>query len=641
MEGQYSTLKKISVISKWSGGVGAWGHGIRAEGATIRGTNGVSSGVVRFLRVANDTQLYSNQGGNRPGAFVFTMMVEHDDIFSVLEAARIKGDGATRQTNAPDLKYCLWVNDYYFEVLKAQIENIKRVAAGGEDDPTAGDWYLFDPDQSPGLHLVCGAEYRALHAKYVTEGKYRRCVKAGDIMLEAFKTWSMGGTPYVMNKDQINLKSNMSNVAPICSSNLCCEIIIPSWSKFDKDVFGKFHPGNSESGEFGVCNLDAVVLEQFVLPAKPSDTSYLSRVNFRGIAEAAGLSLRALNRIIDLNFSPSKECRRSNLRHRPVGVGEMGLADLLACIRIAWGSRKACVVARGISAAIYFGAMNESAALAEVEGPYETFEGSPVSQGILQPDMWVKTGHLSADWETEVEVATNGFLKPADWAALRVRCKRGVRNAYATAYMPTATSSNIVGVNECFEPYTSNLYTRKTLAGEFFVVKRHLMYELMELGIWDKTMHLDILAAKGSVQKIARIPLEVRKRHLTARETHQSRFIWMAKAMSPFICQAMSMNYFGSAPSLPKLLRFFFEGQEAGLKTNMYYAHSQPASIGDSTANTDASQTEPVPIPASFAEAVLGDAQKKAEAVTSDVQKKEEALMCSILNREACTACSL
>jgi ribonucleotide reductase alpha subunit len=1110
---QYTGLRSFANISKWSGGVSIWIHGVRAEGAPIRGTNGTASGIGRYLRVLNDTQLYVNQGGNRPGAFVVYLMVDHDDIFSMLEAARIKGEGATNSTNSPDLKYALWVSNLFLDAVRAQLKNIENVVAGGIDDPHAGDWHLFDPDQSPGLHLVYGDEYCQLRARYIAEGRFRRCVKAGDIISEAFKTWAMGGTPYVLNKDHINLMSNMKNVAPIASSNLCvagtalvltragycridgladrevevwngaewsrtvvrrtsdssslirvklddgsdldctayhkfyvhnesdkrdvgaeshvarearawelkigdplesppawplvegdrelahaytagffaargyytqpskatrcrhprsggnafcerhqsatfagpwspssqrcaaqhdelrvrlnsmqrslicelavfgaeaaesveverlygrcpyasgdrkntaavvhmgtfaagnnclqkdeilvseeppiiesiditrctsaahnssslcaaiiqgegensftvrltdnlptttyrplpgasrtwicresgevidlpasttissrlewlagfcdgaghlivdpfegheamarppvaisipsgdkaqlkvlrlmlqtlgcsptirpahalldgvhasahelvialfdlemlirlgfrtrwldisaaverarevlprrdprpwrrvakvsslqdkqatycfneprrhrgvfngiysgqcCEITIASWSEFDKDQFARFHPGNAAGGETGVCNLDAVALESFATIETKIDPkiTYIgrpgARINFAGISAAGGLAVRALNRIIDLNYSPSPECNRSNIRHRPVGVGIMGLADILALVRVAWGSRKGCTIARGISAALYYGTTSESAALAEIEGPYSTFEGSPISQGLLQPDLWVQNGFLDPKWEEEIEATTGGYLKPSDWAALRARVRKGVRNAYTTAYMPTATTSNIAGQNECFEPYTTNLYTRKTLAGEFFIVKRHLMAELIELGLWDAKMQREIIAAEGSIQNIARIPKEVRLRHLTARQIHPSRYIWMAKAMSPFICQSMSLNYYGDKPNLPKLLRFLLEGQAEGLKTHMYYCHSRPASGSKIEIPSD---TTAIVVPAATTEADTAFFDSIISPATPMSPKT-----CSLYNREACTSCAL
>lgn len=697
----FDTVKSAALISKWSGGVSLWLHNVRAEGAPIRKTGGRSSGIKRYVKILNEVQLYVDQGGNRPGAFAAYLALDHDDIFTFLAIARLKGEEAVKALNAPDLKYAIWVPDLFMEALEAQIANDERVAAGGENDPAAGDWYLFSPDQAPGLHLVYGEDYRRLYGRYVAEKRYRRRVKAGDLVLEAHRTWSQVGVPYVLFKDHINRKSNMRNVAPICSSNLCCEITIPSWSDFDAPAFAAFNKGNDPAkGEFGVCNLAAVCLESFLgagpapapapastaegqpeplaqprarrfcgvgemekwdiegVPRREAEDKTASplslspprsespdpvsvSVNFAGIIGAAGLETRVLNRVIDLNYYPSDECRRSNRRHRPIGVGIMGLADVIARLGLVYGSREAAGLARAIAAAVYYGAMCESARLAETEGPYESFEGSPISEGKLQPDLWVEAGHLGPGWEDEVERLTGGVIKASDWAELRARCRRGVRNAYVTAYMPTATTSNMVGQNECFEPFTSNIYTRRTLAGEFFIVNRHLMAELTELGLWDEQMRRDILAAAGSVQAIERIPADVRRRYRTAREIHPSFVIRMAAAMAPFVCQSLSMNLFLNEPDLPKILRFLFEGWRAGLKTGMYYCHTKPAAGSQKTSVRD-TQTAAVP---QAATAPLPRAPvAAAPAPESDAVPLALVLggaSCSRLNKEGCTVCSV
>ena len=624
----FDTVKSAALISKWSGGISLWIHGVRAEGSPIRKTGGRSTGVKRYVKILNEVQLYVNQGGNRPGAFAIYLGVDHDDIFTFLAMARLKGEEALKSLSAPDLKYAVWVSDLFMKALVAQIENDAHVAAGGVDDPTAGDWYTFSPDEAPGLHLVYGREYEKLYNQYVAEGRYRRKVKAGDIMAAMFKTWAQIGIPYVLFKDAINLKSNMKNVAQICSSNLCCEITIPSWSNFDAEEFNRFHPGNKygeddngnlTGGEFGVCNLAAICLESFVVTSggKPS-------LDFAGIAAAAALETRVLNKVIDHNHYPSEECRRSNRRHRPIGIGIMGLADVLARLKIVYGSRAAAKLARGIAATVYFGAMSESARIAEIDGSYETFPGSPVSKGVLQPDLWEANEDLETNWWDEVREATDGVITQTHWDGLRTRVKRGIRNAYVTAYMPTATTSNIAGQNECFEPFTSNLYTRKTLAGEFTIVNKHLMAELTELGIWDDQMRRDMLVSSGSIQGIKRIPEEVQKRYRTAREIHPKMIIRMAKAMAPFICQSMSMNLYLTEPSLPKILSFLVAGWREGLKTGSYYIHMQPASGGQKTA---ARAVEAAP--------VEKEPQSSAEAAA------EAALVCSRENPGDCAACAL
>lgn len=583
------TVKAAGMVSKAAGGVSVALHAVRAEGAPIHRTGGRSTGIKHVLRILNDVQNYVDQGGNRPGATAVYLSPDHADVFTFLALARRKGEEALRGVSAPDLKYALWVPDLFMEALQAELAAGERARAGAPPAPgdaEAGDWPLFSPDSAPSLRLAYGEEYRALHARYLAEGRAVRTVKASDIIGEAFRTWAQTGLPYVLFKDHINRKANMKNVAPICSSNLCCEITIPAWSEFDAPEFARFHPGNI-AGEFGVCNLGALCLESFLVegPGGPA-------LDWGGLVAAAGLEVRALNRIIDLNSTPCEEGRRSNLRHRPVGLGVMGLADVLARLRLPYGSERALRVARAIAAVVYYGALRESAALAGKEGAYATFAGSPLSQGLLQPDLWVGTGHYrvlgappgSSDWEAEVAALTGGFLLASDWAALRARVQRtGVRNAYVTAYMPTASTSNIVGQNESFEPFTSNVYTRHTLAGEFVLVNRHLVRELQALGLWDDQMSREVLAAGGSVQALARIPEELRRRFRTAREVHPSLLTRTAAAMAPFVCQSISLNLFLDAPDLPKILRFLFEGWEAGLKCGLYYCHTQPAAGSQKT----------------------------------------------------------
>jgi ribonucleoside-diphosphate reductase alpha chain len=576
------TLKSAALISKWSGGISLWLHNVRAEGSPIRKTGGRSTGIKHYMKILNDMQIYVNQGGNRPGAFAIYLSVDHDDIFTFLSMARLKGEEALRSTNAPDLKYALWVPDLFMEIFISELE--------GTGD---GTWYLFDPNTAPGLHLYYGPEYSQLYYKYVAEGRARRSVKASEIISEAFKTWIQVGTPYVMFKDHINRKSNMQNVGPICSSNLCTEILIPSWSAFDAPDFARFNSANAGHGEFGVCNLAAICLENFIIDGT---------VDFAGIAAAAALETNALNRIIDINYYPSIECQLSNRRHRPIGIGIMGLANVLAQLNIIYGSPEACNLAAAIAATVYFGALQESCTLADMHGAYESFAGSPISRDILQPDLWVNHNNLAPDWEVAIEKTTNGFLRSGDWAVLRARAACGVRNAYLTAYMPTATTSNIVGQNECFEPFTSNIYTRKTLAGEFLVINRSLMQVLNTAGLWNDDMRREIIAAGGSIQGIDRIPQDIRRVYRTAREMHPSLIIRMAKALSPFICQSMSMNLYLDEPNLPKIIRFLVEGWEAGLKTGMYYCHTQPAAGSQKTSVVVTTTTAAAPLACTSAE---------------------------------------
>lgn len=968
----FEALTTAALCSKWSGGVSIWLHGVRAEGAPIRKTGGRSQGLGPYLRLQNDVQLYVDQGGNRPGAFAMYLSVDHADIFTFLAAGRRKGGEALGRHSAPDVKYALWVPDLFMEALLAQMEAERVAAAGGAPDPTAGDWYLFCPDEdaAPGLHLCWGEEYSQLYRRYVEEKRYSRRVKAGDIIAEAFKNWSQEGTPYVLFKDKINAKSNMRNVAPICSSNLCVsgstlvltrtghreirsllgqeievwngaewstvtpgqtseaspllrveldsgahvdctpehkfyvknsyrsgpvetraqqlrpgdklekaaewpviaegrplahaytngfftadghyrsekrrcsrratqgetcakhvgfaaawpsdgqcraycavhaahlygpkkalidalslhpispgkyenrakdrltvnlvddlmakyevpltadldsrlewfaglcdgdgtvvrvgssmgvqlasvnldfllatrlmlqtmgcdpkviksadagvqliagkdyqckalyrlqvtphdldrlfglgltfyrltfagygtptrnarrhakvvrvvpleglhptycfteplrhrgvfngvltgqcsEVLIASWSSHDAPKFARFHPDNGRGGEVGVCVIAAVCLESFVrgrageaqgssaaaeltplTPDRPRETTRVSPgghdfsedFDFPGLIAAAGLEARALNRVIDIGYHPTPECRRSCQRHRPIGIGIMGLADVYARLSLDYGSPRAVALAQAIAACVYYGALTASAQLAEKEGPYESFPGSPTASGQLQPDLWVAAGDLRPGWEEAISDATGGLLGLADWAALRAAAARGVRNVYVTAYMPTATTSNIVGQNECFEPFTSNVYTRKTLAGEFLLINRHLQEDLIRSGLWSESLRRALLAHGGSVQGVPGVPPALQRRYRTARELHPSHLVRTVAAMAPFICQSASLNLFLDTPELPKILRFLVEGWRAGLKTGLYYVHTKPSAGTQKTA---------------------------------------------------------
>ncbi len=646
----FYTLTTAALCSKWSGGVSTWLHNVRSEGAPIRKTGGRSQGLGPYLRIHNDVQLYVDQGGNRPGAFAMYLSVDHADIFTFLAAGRKKGDEGISRFRAPDMKYALWVPDLFMRALLAQLEAERVAAAGGAPDPSAGDWYLFCPDEdaAPGLHLVHGEEYERLYWRYVQEGKYKRRVKAGDIVAEAFKNWAQEGTPFVLFKDHINAKSNMANVAPICSSNICCEILISSWSAYDAPTFARFHPDNANGGEVGVCVLAAVCLESYVCGAQRLSSSEEAQLvpraperqlapppsrtfvgfDFAGLIAAAGLETQALNRVIDLGYHPTPECRRSCQRHRPIGIGLMGLADVYARLGIAYASPQALALARAIAACIYYGALKASAQLAETDGPYASFEGSPISRGLLQPDLWVRAGDLEPGWEEEVEAASGGALRPADWRELREAAKRGVRNVYVTAYMPTATTSNIVGQNECFEPFTSNVYTRKTLAGEFLLINRHLQNDLIQAGLWDDRLRRDLLASGGSIQGVAGIPEEIKRRYRTAREIHPSLFIRTVKAMAPFVCQSASLNLFLDAPDLPKILRFLVEGWKAGLKCGLYYLHTRPSAGTQKTALRMASPSE-------GQSQFLGAPKPRAQPAP-----REESVVCD-LRSGVCSSCVL
>lgn len=599
------TVGELGIISCKSAGISLALHEMRSIGSLIRSTGGTAKGVCAYAPIINDVQIYSDQGGRRPGAVAIYLAVDHADVLSFIEMARPTNPGVYK---AAELKYALWVPDRFMRVLAAEIaaeaagaaETAAAVEAAGVSveareeaaktakakaasvAKAAGAWHIFDPRVAPGLQLVHGAAYDALYEQYVAEGRYCKCIRASDIIHAAHKSWAACGVPYVLFKDHINAKTNMMNVAPITSSNLCAEITLPCWSNFDAEKYGAFHPDNAAGGEIGVCNLASICLESFVDAAHCLD--------YGGIIAAAALEARVLNRVIDLNAYPDEKARRSNRRHRPIGIGIMGFADVLADLRIAYGSTKALTIAQAAAACVYYGAASQSAADAVAEGPYASYAGSPVSAGRLTPDLWAERGELAADWEDAIAATTRGALTPAMWAELRrAAATTGMRNAYLTAMMPTATTSNVVGQNECFEPFTSNLYTRQTLAGEFVLVNRHLVRELSLLGLWNEELRRDIVARQGSVKGHPRIPADVARRYLTAREIHPTKVVRTAAALAPFVCQSLSMNLWLAAPDLPRILRFLFEAHAAGLKTGMYYCHTLPAAAPRAPASAAAS----------------------------------------------------
>ena len=596
LESLLQVCKDAGMISKWAGGVGIGLSKVRAEGAPIRSTGGASSGLSRYVALLNACQLYVNQGGLRPGAYALYLEPWHADIFSFLELGRVKGHSGA---NAPDLKYGLWVPDLFMETLQAELE-------GGD-----GDWPLFCPDSAPGLDEVHGGEFRALHRRYVREGRQARVVKASEIVTEWFKTVAQRGNPYVLFKDHINAKSNLSHVQTISHSNLCAEITIPS----------RYEAGRPDEAEYGVCNLAALPLASFLVEGGEGGRAL--GVDWAALAAAAAAAVRNLDAVIDLNFDPTPACRRSNHRHRPVAVGVAGLADVFARLGLVYGSWGACAIDAAIHATIYYGATQASRELAVRKGAFATFPGSATSRGQLQPDLWVAAGHLAPQWESRLSETTDGFLSQAGWAQLRNEVRKGVRNAYVTADMPTATSSQAAGQNEAFEPFTTNLYTRKTLAGDFAVLNAHLVRELEARGLWTEDLRLALLAAGGSVQEIEAVPADLRRLFRTAREIDQRLLTRHAAARNPFLSQTQSLNYYFGAPVLSEVLPVLMEGWKAGLTTGSYYIHTVPAAGAQNAALLRR--------PGS------GGAAAKSGAEAAEPAPAEPAPACSA--REGCEAC--
>lgn len=520
--GIYKTLSDCAAISKYAGGIGLHVHNIRARGALIRGTNGASNGLVPMLRVFNNTARYVDQGGGRRnGSFAIYLEPWHADVEDFL---KLKLNSGSEEERARDLFYALWISDLF----------MCRVEADAE-------WSLFCPSEAPGLADVYGEEFEKLYTGYEAAGRARRTVSARKLWFQILDTQMETGTPYLLYKDPANKKSNQKNLGTIKSSNLCTEIM-------------EF----SSPEETAVCNLASIALPAFVKRYPP----FANEIDYEHLRVVVRTALRNLNRVIDINFYPTPETKRSNMRHRPIGLGVQGLADVFAMLRISWDSADAAQLNQRIFEHMYYAAVEESAAIAQIDGPYETFVGSPTSEGLLQPDLWGMTPLTEAD-------------KSLDWAGLRLKAKAGMRNSLLVAPMPTASTSQILGYNECFEPFTTNIYTRRTLAGEFIVVNKYLTKELMDLGLWTDSMKQAIVARNGSVQGIPAVPEEIQARYKTSWELSQQVLIDMAAARGAFICQSQSLNLFVAEPNYAKLTSMHFYAWKKGLKTGCYYLRTK------------------------------------------------------------------
>lgn len=516
IDGIFSTYKQTAHISKWAGGIGLHIHDLRAKGTLINGTGGFSDGVVPMIKVLNEVARYVNQGGKRKGAFAVYLEPWHADVEDFLE---LKKNHGKEEMRARDLFYALWTPDLF----------MRRV----QDD---AEWSLMCPHQSPGLADVWGPEFEALYEKYEREGRFVKQVKARDIWMKILTAQMETGVPYILYKDSANAKSNQKNLGTIKSSNLCTEIM-----------------EYSSPEETAVCNLASIALPKFVSDAK---------FDYDSLRKIAYEVTHNLNKVIDRNFYPVPETRESNMKHRPIGIGVQGLADVYAMMKMDFDSREAEEVNRKIFATIYYGALEASSDLAAKDGPYSSYQGSPISQGQLQFDMWGVTPHSSLDWATLRERIAN----------------TGLRNSLLVAPMPTASTSQILGNNECFEPFTSNIYVRRVLSGEFVVVNRHLVNDLISLKLWNEDMKNEIVKHGGSVQSISSIPENIRKRYRTVWEMSMRPIIDQAADRGAYICQSQSMNLFIASPTVGSVNSMHFYAWQKGLKTGMYYLRSKPAS---------------------------------------------------------------
>ena len=517
INGIYETLTECAQISKWAGGIGLHIHDIRANKSRIRGTNGQSDGIIPMLRVFNATARYVNQAGRRKGSFAMYLEPWHADVMDFLELRLNQGDEEAR---CRDLFTAMWIPDLF----------MKRVEQGG-------DWSLFCPDKAKGLSDVYGEEFEKLYTEYEEAGLANATVPASEIWKAIIKSQTETGTPYMLYKDACNSKSNQKNLGVIKSSNLCTEIL----EYTDKD-------------ETAVCNLASIALPKYV--NKESKT-----FDYDKLHEVTKTVTKNLNRVIDRNFYPVESARRSNMKHRPIGLGVQGLADVFILCGLQFDCEESRLMNAHIFETIYHAALEASSELAEVDGSYETFEGSPASQGILQPDMW--------EGETK-------FSGRYDWDAMRERVKtKGLKNSLLLAPMPTASTAQILGNNECFEPYTTNIYLRRTLAGEFVVVNNHLVNALKERGLWSKEMKDLMVKAGGSIQNIVDIPDDIKILYKTVWEISQKCIIDMAADRGHFIDQSQSMNLFLESPTMSKLSSMHMYAWKAGLKTGMYYLRSK------------------------------------------------------------------
>ena len=565
IEGIYETLKECAHISKWSGGIGIHCSNIRASGTAIKGTNGVADGIVPMLRVFNNTARYVNQGGGkRKGSFAIYLEPWHADVMEFLELRLNQGDEEMR---CRDLFTAMWVPDLFMEKVE-------------KDE----DWHLMCPHECPGLPDVYGEEFNELYRTYVAQGRYKKAVKARQVWDAILKSQVETGTPYMCYKDAANTKSNQKNIGTIKSSNLCTEIMEVSGPE-----------------ETAVCNLASICLPSFVKTASYGNSDGSSGTNtyfdFGELHDVTRVITRNLNRVIDKNFYPTEAARRSNMRHRPIGIGVQGMADVFQMLGLAFDEPKSRKLNTGIFEAVYHAALTESCALAKEEGPYETFKGSPASEGILQQDMWGKE--------------TNEF-----WNEIREKIKtHGLRNSLLVAPMPTASTAQIMGNNEAFEPYTTNIYLRRTLAGEFVMINKHLIKDLQKLNLWNPQIKNEIIRNGGSVSQVEGIPLNLKHIYRTIWEIPQKSIIDMAADRGAYIDQSQSLNIFMENPTMAKLSSMHMYGWKKGLKTGMYYLRTR--------AKARAQQVR-VPV-----------AQQLSTGPT-----KEQKLACSLANPESCEMCS-
>jgi ribonucleoside-diphosphate reductase alpha chain len=576
IDGIYDTLKQCAKISQSAGGIGINIHNVRATGSYIKGTNGTSNGIIPMLKVYNETARYVDQGGGkRKGSIAVYLEPWHADIYDFLD---IRKNHGKEEMRARDLFTALWIPDLF----------MKRVEA-------EGDWSLMCPNECPGLSDCHSEAFEALYTKYEAEGKFRKQIKARELWAAIIEAQIETGNPYMLFKDAANSKSNQQNLGTIKSSNLCTEII-----------------EYTSSDEVAVCNLASIALPRFV-------DEKTGKFDHNKLFEITYVATINLNKIIDRNYYPIPEARKSNLRHRPIGLGVQGLADAFILMRFPFESDEAKKLNSEIFETIYYAALTASKDLAKVEGPYETYEGSPISKGVFQQDMWKVTPSSRWEWDTLKEEIL----------------KHGVRNSLLLAPMPTASTSQILGNNECFEPYTSNIYTRRVLSGEFVVVNKHLLRDLVKLGIWNDNLKNKIIAANGSVQNIPEIPANIKELYKTVWEIKQRAIIDMAADRGAYIDQSQSLNLFIQDANFAKMSSAHFYAWKKGLKTGMYYLRTKAAADAIKfTVDQDALQKPAL---------ILGNEDQllvdRGQGHVLSFEEQQAQLACSLDNPDACEAC--
>ena len=577
--GIFETLSRCAKISQSAGGIGLSVHNIRAKGSYIKGTGGTSNGIVPMLRVYNDTARYVDQGGGkRKGAFAIYIEPWHADIFDFLE---LKKNHGKEEARARDLFYALWIPDLFMERVE-----------------TDAEWTLMCPNECPGLFENHSENFNELYLKYEAEGCGRQTIKARELWLKIMESQIETGTPYMLYKDHANRKSNQKNLGTIRSSNLCTEIM-----------------EYTSADEVAVCNLASISLSKFV--------NAEGKYDFDRLYDITRIVTRNLNRVIDINYYPIDEAKNSNMRHRPIGIGVQGLADAFIMMRYPFESVEAKMLNRAIFETIYFAALTESCALAKEQGHYESYPGSPISEGILQFDLWDQKPSSRWDWDT-----------------LREEIKQyGVRNSLLVAPMPTASTSQILGNNECFEPYTSNIYTRRTLSGEYIVVNKHLLKDLIDSGYWNDEVKELLIAANGSVQNIDGLPEDIKELYKTAYEIKQRTIIDMSADRGAFICQSQSMNLFVEAPNFAKLSSMHFHAWKSGLKTGMYYLRSKAASEPIKFTLSSKYQQKFVPQTVNEPVKTAETFEDKNYETAENAANSAEGIACSLDNPDECLMC--